>query len=62
MVQSIEAALLAAGGQGEVMVIGGAGIYREVLPRADTIYLTRIHEDFVLPASVVSSHRDNSDL
>ncbi|MBL4780720.1 MAG: dihydrofolate reductase [Porticoccaceae bacterium] len=27
----------------EVMVIGGATIYREALPRADRLYLTRVH-------------------
>jgi dihydrofolate reductase len=28
------------------MVIGGAEFYRQVLPRADTLYLTRIHASF----------------
>jgi dihydrofolate reductase len=46
VVNSIEAAMAAAGEQDEVMVIGGAELYRQVLPRADTIYLTRIHEAF----------------
>jgi len=46
VVNSIEAALTAAGEQDEVMVIGGAELYRQVLPSADTIYLTRIHEHF----------------
>ena len=32
--------------RGEVMVIGGAECYRQVLPRADTIYLTLIHHAF----------------
>jgi dihydrofolate reductase len=27
----------------EAMVIGGAELYRQVLPRADTLYLTQIH-------------------
>lgn len=27
----------------EVMVIGGASIYREALPQADRLYLTRVH-------------------
>ncbi|OUS10577.1 dihydrofolate reductase [Gammaproteobacteria bacterium 54_18_T64] len=27
----------------EVMIIGGATIYREALPRADRLYLTRVH-------------------
>ena len=29
-----------------MLVIGGAEVYRQVLPRTDTIYLTRIHETF----------------
>ena len=46
VVHSIEAAMQAASPQEEVMVIGGAEFYRQVLPRADCIYLTRINEDF----------------
>ena len=46
VVNSIEAAITAAGEEDEVMVIGGAELYRQVLPNADTIYLTRIHERF----------------
>ena len=46
VVNSIDAAMAAASEQDEVMVIGGAEFYRQVLPRTDTIYLTRIHETF----------------
>jgi len=46
VVHSIDAALEAAGDQDEIMVIGGAEFYRQVLPRTDTIYLTRINESF----------------
>ena len=46
VVHSIEAALQATAQQDEVMVIGGAEFYRQVLPRTDRIYLTRINEDF----------------
>jgi len=46
VVNSIDAAMAAAGEQDEVMVIGGAEFYRQVLPRADTLYLTRIHASF----------------
>lgn len=46
IVHSIEAAMQAAGEQEEIMVIGGAEFYRQALPYTDTIYLTRIHEDF----------------
>ncbi|MRI32551.1 dihydrofolate reductase [Endozoicomonas sp. OPT23] len=33
-------------GQGEVMVIGGAEIYRLALPQADRLYLTRVYQSF----------------
>jgi len=46
VVHSVDAALTAAGEQDEVMVIGGAQLYRRLLPYAETIYLTRIHERF----------------
>ena len=46
VVNSIDAAMEAAGEQDEIMVIGGAEFYRQVLPRASTIYLTRIHATF----------------
>lgn len=32
-------------GAQEIMVIGGADIYRQVLPLARTLYLTRVHAD-----------------
>ena len=31
-------------GVSEIMVIGGAQIYAQALPRADRIYLTRVHQ------------------
>lgn len=34
---------LAAAGATQVMVIGGGEIYRQLLPRADTVELTRVH-------------------
>ncbi|HEY9198443.1 MAG TPA: type 3 dihydrofolate reductase [Gammaproteobacteria bacterium] len=43
---SLEAALAAAGEAAEVMVIGGAQLYAEALPRAQRIYLTRIDAGF----------------
>ena len=46
VVHSIEAALQATEQHAEVMIIGGADFYRQVLPRTDRIYLTRINEDF----------------
>lgn len=30
---------------GEVMIIGGAELYRQALPEVDRIYLTRVHAD-----------------
>ncbi len=46
VVHSINDAMQAAAKQDEVMVIGGAELYRQILPRTDSIYLTRINEDF----------------
>jgi dihydrofolate reductase len=43
VVNSAEAALRAARGAAEVMVIGGATLYAELLPRATRIYLTLVH-------------------
>jgi dihydrofolate reductase len=46
VVQSLAAAIELAkpgAGAGEIMIIGGAEIYRAALPVADRIYLTRIH-------------------
>jgi dihydrofolate reductase len=42
---SIEEALAAAG-EGEIMVIGGAKVYEQMLPMADRIYLTMIDAQF----------------
>lgn len=46
VVHDIPAALAAASGHDEVMVIGGAEFYRQVLPQADTLYLTCVDGDF----------------
>lgn len=40
--RSVEAALAAVAGEPEVMVIGGAELYRALLPRAQSLYLTRV--------------------
>lgn len=40
---SLDEALDRVQGEAEVFVIGGAEIYRQALPRASRIYLTRIH-------------------
>lgn len=46
VVHSIEAALDAAGDVDEVMVIGGANLYEQLLPRADRLYMTLVHDRF----------------
>ena len=43
VVHSLDEALKAAGTAPEVVIIGGADIFRQVLPRTDTIHLTRVH-------------------
>lgn len=46
VVSSVDAALAAPGAVPEIMVIGGAQLYAELLPRAQRIYLTRIEAVF----------------
>ena len=46
-VPSVEAALAATRDADELMVIGGAEIFRLCLPRAQRIYLTRVHAPIV---------------
>jgi dihydrofolate reductase len=45
VVDSIDAAINAAGDVDEVMVIGGGEIYRQVLPMVDRIYMTRVQAE-----------------
>ena len=45
VVNSVEAAIEAAGEVAELMVIGGADIYAAFLPRADRIELTRVRTE-----------------
>lgn len=42
VVQSTDAAVAAAADAAEIMIIGGGDIYRQFLPRAHRIYLTRV--------------------
>ena len=42
VVDTPDAAIRLAGGAEEVMVIGGGGVYAQMLPMADRIYMTRI--------------------
>lgn len=44
--RSIDEALDAAGDAEELMVIGGASFYEQLLPRAQRLYLTEIHQRF----------------
>jgi dihydrofolate reductase len=46
VVYSIDEALQAAGDAEEVMIIGGASFYEQMLPRAERIYLTQVHGQF----------------
>lgn len=46
VVHSLDEAIRAAGEAAEVMIIGGAGLYRQALSLADTLYLTLIHGEF----------------
>lgn len=43
VVHSIEDAIKAVGNVEEVMVIGGASFYEQMLPKADRLYLTFVH-------------------
>jgi Dihydrofolate reductase len=43
---SIDAALLKLINEEEVFIIGGGQIYKQTLPIADKLYLTRVHADF----------------
>lgn len=43
VVHDIEQAISAAGDVNEVMIIGGASFYEQMLPRADRLYLTYVH-------------------
>jgi dihydrofolate reductase len=45
VVYSIREAIDVAGAADEIMVIGGSGIYRQFLPHADRIYLTRVRTE-----------------
>ena len=46
VVNSIDDAIVVCGSADELMVIGGAGVYRAFLPSAQKIYLTLIDAEF----------------
>jgi dihydrofolate reductase len=45
VVHGVDAALQAAGDVPEIMIIGGADLFRLFLPRAGRLHLTRVHAD-----------------
>lgn len=47
VVHSLQEALESVGNAEEVMVMGGAEIYKLALPEADRLYITRVHGSFV---------------
>lgn len=46
VVHSLDEALTAAGDVGEAMIIGGANLYEQALPKADCLYLTQVGGEF----------------
>ena len=46
VVNSLEAAIEMCGNEEEVFIIGGGELYRQALPMANKLYITRIHESF----------------
>jgi dihydrofolate reductase len=46
VVHSVSEALAAAGDVPEVMIVGGAGVYKEFMPIANRLYLTVINEEY----------------
>jgi dihydrofolate reductase len=45
VVTSLDAAIAAAQPAPEIVIVGGADIYRQILPQVQTIHLTRVHAD-----------------
>ncbi len=43
---SVEDALAKCPEKGEIFVIGGGSVYRQFLPLADRLYITRVHRDY----------------
>ncbi len=62
VVHSLDEAVARAGAAAELVVIGGAEVYRLTLPRARRIYLTRVHSrvegDTLFPALDESEWRE----
>ena len=51
VVSSLAEAIAATEGAPEIVIVGGADIYRQVLPQVATIHLTRVHAD--IPGDVL---------
>lgn len=45
VVHSLEEAIAACAADGETFIVGGADLYAQALPRADTLYITEIQQD-----------------
>ncbi|MFD2112185.1 dihydrofolate reductase [Thiorhodococcus fuscus] len=43
VVNSLDAAIALAEGESDLMVVGGAALYAEAMPRADALFLTLVH-------------------
>jgi len=46
VVHSLEEAMQTVAGSGEIMIIGGAELYRQALPQVDILYLTCVEGEF----------------
>ena len=58
VVHGVDEAVAAANGAPEIMVIGGAELFRLFLPRATRVHLTRVHAD--IAGDVVWPELDNT--
>jgi dihydrofolate reductase len=58
VVRTLDEAQMGVGGEGPLMVIGGAEIYRLCLPQAQRIYLTLVHTKIVDGDTFFSAWRD----
>jgi dihydrofolate reductase len=45
MAHSLQEAIAACGDDGEIFIVGGAELYAQALPLADTLYITEIRKD-----------------
>jgi dihydrofolate reductase len=59
---SLDEALELTKNEEEVMIIGGAGIFEQALPKADRIHLTRIHGHFEGDTRFPPFNHDNWDV